>query len=50
MCMVQFLFSLEPTELTPLHPVYLHKINWPEAEYLYELSVEDPRGEFGSEP
>ena len=32
-----------------LDPAYLHKINWPEAEYLYELSVEDPRGEFGSD-
>ncbi len=23
---------------------YLHQINWPEAEYLYEHAIEDPRG------
>ena len=38
-----------PAVTVTLDPAYLHKINWPEAEYLYELSVEDPRGEFGSD-
>jgi hypothetical protein len=38
-----------PAVTVTLDPAYLHKINWPEAEYLYELSVEDRRGEFGSD-
>ena len=38
-----------PAVTVTLDPAYLHKINWPEAEYLYELSVEDPRGAFGSD-
>jgi hypothetical protein len=29
----------------PLDPQHLHKTDWPEAEYLYELSIEDPRTE-----
>jgi hypothetical protein len=37
-----------PAVTVTLDPAYLHKINWPEAEYLYELSVEDRRAEFGS--
>ena len=31
-----------PAVTVTLDPAYLHKINWPEAEYLYELSIEDP--------
>ena len=38
-----------PAVTVTLDPAYLHKIIWPEAEYLYELSVEDPRGQFGSD-
>jgi hypothetical protein len=38
-----------PAVTVTLDPAYLHKINWPEAEYLYELSIEDPRGVFGSD-
>ena len=38
-----------PAVTVTLDPAYLHKINWPEAEYLYELSIEDPRGAFGSD-
>ena len=32
-----------PAVTVTLDPVYLHKIRWPEAEYLYELPIEDPR-------
>jgi hypothetical protein len=38
-----------PAVTVTLDPACLHKINWPEAEYLYELSIEDPRGVFGSD-
>jgi len=38
-----------PAVTVTLDPAYLHKINWPEAEYLYELSIENPRGAFGSD-
>jgi T5orf172 domain len=34
-----------PAVTATLDPVYLHKIRWPEAEYLYELPIEDPRHE-----
>ena len=32
-----------PAVTVTLDPAYLHKVNWPEANYLYELSIEDPR-------
>ena len=38
-----------PAVTVTLDPAYLHKINWPEAQYLYELSIEDPRGALGSD-
>lgn len=43
-------FGDYPAVTVSLDPRYLHQINWPEAQYLYELSIEDPRGAvpFGS--
>ncbi len=43
-------FGDYPAVTVSLDPRYLHRINWPEAEYLYELSIEDPRSAapFGS--
>jgi len=39
-----------PAVTVSLDPRYLHQVNWPEAQYLYELSIKDPRGavSFGS--
>jgi hypothetical protein len=31
-----------PAVTVRLDPIYLHKIDWPEAEYLYEIRIEDP--------
>ena len=36
-------FGEFPAATVTLDPIYLHKIRWPEAEYLYELPIEDPR-------
>ena len=38
-----------PAVTVTLDPSYLHEINWPEAKYLYELSIKDPRGVVGSD-
>jgi hypothetical protein len=35
-----------PAVTVTLDPRYLQKINWPEAEYLYELPIQDPTSEF----
>jgi hypothetical protein len=32
-----------PAVAIPLDPTHLHKIGWKDAEYMYELEVEDPR-------
>jgi hypothetical protein len=37
-------FGDYPAVTVSLDARYLHRINWPEAEYLYEKSIEDPRG------
>jgi hypothetical protein len=43
-------FGDYPAVTVTLDPMYLHKTDWSDAEYLYELSIEDPRGStaFGS--
>ena len=44
-------FGNPPAVTVPLDPMYLHKANLPDAEYFYELPIEDPRSGamFGSE-
>ncbi len=37
-------FGEYPAVTVSLDARYLHQINWPEAEYLYERAIEDPRG------
>ncbi len=37
-------FGDYPAVTVSLDARYLHQINWPEAEYLYEHSIENPRG------
>ena len=37
-------FGHHPAVTVSLDARYLHQINWPEAEYLYEHAIEDPRG------
>jgi|ERR1700730_1164375 hypothetical protein len=32
-----------PAVTVTLDPKYLHKTNWPDAEYLYDVWIEDPR-------
>ena len=36
-------FGDYPAVTVTLDPMYLHKTDWLDAEYLYELSIEDPR-------
>ncbi len=38
-------FGHHPAVTVSLDPKFLHRINWPEAEYLYEHAVEDRRGD-----
>ena len=37
-------FGDYPAVTVTLDPRYLHKADWPDADYLYTLSIEDPRG------
>src|SRR5271170_3176572 len=37
-------FGDYPAVTVSLDARYLHQINWPEAQYLYEHSIEDPQG------
>ncbi len=37
-------FGDYPAVTVSLDPRYLHQLNWPEAEYLYGHSIEDPQG------
>lgn len=37
-----------PAVTVTLDPTYLHKINWPQAEYFYERSIEDPTRALGN--
>lgn len=32
-----------PSVTVPLDPQHLHKLNWPQAEYMYEFAIQDPR-------
>jgi hypothetical protein len=32
-----------PGVTVPLDPQYFHELNWPQAKYLYEFPIEDPR-------
>lgn len=33
----------EPGATVPLDPQYLHEVNWPQAKWMYEFAVDDPR-------
>ena len=37
-------FGDYPAVTVSLDARYLHQLNWPEAQYLYEHSIEDPQG------